>query len=104
MDATRITTPVRLAAGDDLALHGLRHALVRVRRGGIWLTQHRDTRDHLLYAGDEVRIDSGGTVVMQALADAEVDLVRPRGRRGPAAACLAALLRALTPFRPAVRH
>jgi hypothetical protein len=104
MDASRITTPLRLPAGADLALRGLELALVRVRRGGIWLTQHHDVRDYLLYAGDEVRIDNAGTVVMQALADAEVDLVRPRAGRGPLAARVAAVLRALSPFHPAVRH
>jgi hypothetical protein len=77
----------RIAAGADVARSNLAHALLRVRRGRVWITQHRDIRDYILVAGEAVRIDSDGPVVIQALRDAEIDVVRglPPARRSLAA-------------------
>lgn len=69
---------LRLAAGTGITRRDLAGALLRVRRGRIWLTQDRDHQDYVLDAGGAVRIASAGAVVIQALREAEVDVVPAR--------------------------
>ncbi len=73
---------LRIAAGADVARHDLAGALLRMCGGRVWLTQHGDIRDYVVSAGDSVRIDRDGPVVIQALSDAEIEIERrtPPGR------------------------
>jgi hypothetical protein len=67
---------VSIAAGFHVARHGLAGAQLRMRCGRAWLTQHGDIRDYFVSAGDAVRIDLDGPVVIQALSDTEIEIER----------------------------
>jgi hypothetical protein len=55
-----------LAPSEVVALDGARGATLRVTRGRVWLTQHGDTRDIFLGAGDAFTIERGGRTVVEA--------------------------------------
>jgi hypothetical protein len=63
-----------LARGDLLAIRGGRGALLFVQRGEVWLTQERDSRDHVLPAGAWFRFDRDGTAIVEARRAASVTL------------------------------
>lgn len=67
---------LRIAAGLDVARHDLAGALLRLCAGRVWLTQHGDIRDYVVSAGETVRIDHDGPVVIRALSDAEIEIER----------------------------
>lgn len=49
-------------------------------RGGLWITQHHDTRDVVLGAGERFVFDRPGLAIVQATADSVVRLSeRPKG-------------------------
>lgn len=54
------------AAGSTLTCH----------EGWVWLTREGDARDYVLAAGDSVRLDKPGLVVVQALRTARFELQR----------------------------
>jgi hypothetical protein len=68
---------LRIAAGADVARRDLAGALLRMRAGRIWLTQHGDIRDYVYAAGEAARVDRDGPVVIQALEDTEIAIERP---------------------------
>jgi hypothetical protein len=47
--------------------------------GELWITQHRDTSDHLVAQGDWFTVDAPGKVVIQAQRPARVALVEAQG-------------------------
>ncbi len=54
-------------------------------RGGVWITQHHDTRDIVLGAGERFVFDRPGLAIVQATADSLVRLdERPRAGSIPA--------------------
>jgi len=60
--------------------------VVEVSQGEVWLTQERDPRDYFLRAGDWLRIDRSGTVVISAVgSDAWLALTALHSRPGRAA-------------------
>ena len=46
--------------------------------GELWITQHRDTSDHLLREGGCFTVDAPGKVVIQAQRPARIALIEPR--------------------------
>ncbi len=47
---------------------------LRVRSGQIWVTRQRDREDHVLRAGEELRSDWRGKLVVYALTPAELEV------------------------------
>lgn len=58
-----------LVDGDLVELIDARGATLRVDSGSVWVTQERDARDVMLYAGDSWMIERGGTTVAEARGD-----------------------------------
>jgi hypothetical protein len=52
-------------------------ARVRVLHGLLWVTQHRDGRDHIVPSGRTVTLDRAGLTLLHALEPTEVDLSDP---------------------------
>jgi hypothetical protein len=51
------------------------------QEGGVWLTREGDVEDHVLSAGDTLRLDTPGLVVVQALSSARFELSpEPQGQ------------------------
>jgi Protein of unknown function (DUF2917) len=69
--------PVTLAQG-SLWSHRVhsRGLTLTCHDGWVWLTREGDARDHVLAAGDTVRLDQPGLVVVQALRAARFELQR----------------------------
>ena len=62
----------------------LKHAArtaVTVKRGTVWVTQDGKREDHVLQAGQTLRIDGDETVIVSALSASEIELDEGR-RRG----------------------
>jgi hypothetical protein len=47
---------------------------VRVRSGEVWITRQRDEEDHVLHAGDELKSDWRGKLVVYALSPAALEV------------------------------
>jgi len=47
---------------------------VRVRSGEVWITRQRDQEDHVLHAGEALKSDWRGKLVLYALTPAEVEV------------------------------
>src|SRR5512144_971720 len=60
-----------------LHLPGARGSIVRVHRGVVWLTMHRDARDVVLFAGDSWMVENGGLTLLEAQRDATVTITGP---------------------------
>jgi hypothetical protein len=75
------TATLRLRAGDEATCRGLARRVLHIRGGAAWITQHHDTRDYVVAAGDEVHIVNDGPVIVHAIADVLVDVRRPEPAR-----------------------
>jgi hypothetical protein len=61
------------------------------QEGGVWLTREGDAEDHVLSAGDTLRLDTPGLVVVQALSSVRFELSpEPQVQDGQAHAAVAA--------------
>jgi hypothetical protein len=68
-----------LASGAVASLRGdHRGDLVTCREGAVWLTQAGDARDRLLLPGDQFRVERRGSVVLEAMRAADVQVLRRR--------------------------
>lgn len=61
---------------------GASHHLFTCREGQLWLTREGDAEDHILAAGDTLRLDQPGLLVVQALGPASFELSLENSR-GP---------------------
>lgn len=77
MDTSLSMVVEQLADGSLLTLHDAKGRGVAVFSGCLWITQEGDLRDIVAAAGDSVRFDRDGLVVMQALADTRLMLLDP---------------------------
>ena len=59
-----------LQRGQLQRVHDARGRVVLCLHGTLWMTQDGDTRDVVLEAGDEARIDRDGLTLLHALSDA----------------------------------
>jgi len=74
---------LRLKQDGILRIEKAAGVVVEVSKGEVWLTQERDPRDYFLRAGDWLRIDHPGTVVISALGnDAWLALTPLRSQPG----------------------
>jgi hypothetical protein len=76
-----------LEPGETFTLPDARGAVLRVVRGRIWLTQHRDPRDIMLEAGKAWTIDRPGAAVVEAQNDAGIVITESRGDSVPFMQC-----------------
>lgn len=77
MDTSLSMALEQLAQGSLLKLRDARGRGVAVFSGRLWVTQEGDLRDLVVEAGDSVRFDRAGLVVIQALADTRLLLLDP---------------------------
>ncbi|MET1083962.1 MAG: DUF2917 domain-containing protein [Burkholderiales bacterium] len=77
---------------DIVRLRDAAGALLKCRRGSLWVTQEDDHRDIVLSAGHSLRLANDGVTLAEALEPAtlmlegrwtEVDIHRPRGPSRP---------------------
>jgi hypothetical protein len=61
---------ISLPRGQLQRMQDARGQVVVCLQGSLWLTQEGDTRDVVLEAGDEARIDRDGLTLLHALRDA----------------------------------
>ena len=93
-----------LKRGEGLTVCGGLGARIAAASGVLWITQPGDSRDHVLEPGAEIRVESDGTVLVHAFADASVKLLEAgaasvRVRRRGEAALAAAPCARRPPFR-----
>lgn len=66
---------MELSAGELMRLSDAnRWRIIMCRRGRVWVTQEADVRDYVLEPGQMFVIAQPGTVILQALRDAELVL------------------------------
>ncbi|HMH17215.1 MAG TPA: DUF2917 domain-containing protein [Burkholderiales bacterium] len=84
-----------LEAGQVVRLHDAMGTQVKCLRGALWITQHDDRDDHLIGAGDALRLDRPGLVLIHAVESTEVVLSEPAARPSLSGRIARALVAAL---------
>jgi hypothetical protein len=77
---TRQSRTLDLEQHELLHLPRARGTVVRVNRGVVWLTEHRDPRDIVLSAGDTWMVEHGGLTLLEAQRSATVTVTGPGAR------------------------
>jgi hypothetical protein len=75
MACFEIGTRIGLANGEAVSLSDVRGAMLRVRRGTVWLTQEHDRADVVLRAGDNWVVERDGRTVVEAQSPSLVYVV-----------------------------
>ena len=76
-------TEVEMSTGDFWRMHGdHRWRMIICLRGMVWITQERDLEDYVLEAGEAFIVTQRGSVLLQAIDDARVEITSP-ARRTP---------------------
>lgn len=70
-----------LKRGSTLKLEDGRGTTVRVVDGNVWLTQHHDTADYVMRAGDGMVLSGAGTTLIHAFEDSSLRFVAPESVR-----------------------
>jgi hypothetical protein len=83
MDAIRNSGVTELKRGSMLKLEGGRRTVVRVVEGNVWLTQHNDTADYVMRAGESLVLNGAGTTLVHACADSSLRFFAPENERIP---------------------
>lgn len=83
MDTSLSLALKQLAQGSLLTLRKAQGRGVAVFSGRLWITQEGDLRDFIVEAGDSVRFDRPGPVVIEALADTRLLLLDPIATSAP---------------------
>jgi len=63
-----------LNKGEVISLSVKSRHVVRVNKGGIWLTCGDGCRDHILGHGDSCELGTNGLIVLEALSDSMVSI------------------------------
>jgi len=66
-----------LLGNGHTSIAAVRGLVVRVRKGTLWITQARDTFDHIVRAGETFVADRTGRLVISAFERGEVELEWP---------------------------
>lgn len=74
----RIEDNVILERRRGFELEGPAGTTLRVTHGEVWVTRHRDTKDHLLVAGDVLEHAGKGKTLVTAIRDAQIQIRRPK--------------------------
>jgi hypothetical protein len=88
---------IDLQRGELLRLDAARGTRVQVLFGAVWLTEQRRLDDVFAASGDEVVLEHGGRVLIEAQGFARVIVPAPTAGFSSALARLAAALRQLLP-------
>lgn len=75
---------LRLKDQQQISVIDGKGARIACREGRIWITQHRDAVDVLLFAGEGFTLDRNGVSIVQALADSIVAVDAPLRQAHPA--------------------
>ena len=62
---------------NGLQLEGPAGTTIRVTHGEVWITRHHDTTDYLLVAGDVLEHAGKGKMLVTAIKDAGLQILRP---------------------------
>lgn len=74
---------IELKRGGTIKLEGGRGIMVRAISGNVWLTQYKDTADHVMRAGNWMVLNGEGTTLISAFEDSSLRFVSPDGARLP---------------------
>ena len=62
----------------DKKMHG---CTLHCSSGLLWITQEGDSRDHIMYAGERMKIESSGRVVVSAAKDSSFSIAATHERK-----------------------
>ena len=85
----------RIREGEILRIDAAKGDRLQLRSGDVWVTQHGDSKDYVLRAGDSMTLSGDGTTLAMAYKPSLLGWQRaePRAAREPAARVVLALLR-----------
>ena len=83
MDAIRNSGVTELKRGSMLKLEQGRGTAIRVVDGNVWVTQHNDTTDYVMRAGESMVLSGAGTTLIRACEDSSLRFVAPENVRIP---------------------
>jgi hypothetical protein len=66
-----------VSRNQSVSVAGRRGMTIRIARGRVWLTRDGDIRDYVLNAGDSMRLDASGRVVLFGLTDGFLQIDTP---------------------------
>ncbi len=93
-----------LGPNGTLAVRRPGHMAVTVKRGSVWLTQDAHLEDHVLQAGQSLRIRDSEPVVLSALQASEIELREGRSRGQMVRRLRSVAAWVLRTSRPAIRR
>lgn len=73
----------RLQSRDVVSVKRAAAAAITVLTGSVWVTQDGNARDHVLLRGQTLRVRGNGSLVVAALAPAQVAISAPPHPHGP---------------------
>lgn len=92
-------TTIEFGRREAITLNDVRGAILRVKRGTVWITQEREPQDIVLRDGDSWVVEANGATVLEAQDAATVQVVgcavkipKPQHDRGSLVQSLAQLL------------
>ena len=89
------TEEFRIGEGEVLRIDARKGDRLKVRAGDVWVTQHGDSKDYVLRAGDSMTLSGQGATLAMAYRRTSLAWYReaPRESREPVARGMLALLR-----------
>ena len=87
-----MSTVQKVSRKQSVSVAGRRGMTIRIAQGRVWLTRDGDIRDYVLSAGDSMRLDASGRVVLFGLAPSFVQVDKPERAPGLWSALLARLI------------
>ncbi len=77
LSRTQIAGRLSMLDSDLITIAAVRGLVLRVRGGALWITQHKDTQDHVVRAGEAFLADRAGPMVIQPLGNVELAVEWP---------------------------
>ena len=77
MDRSNQGNFIRMARGSLLRIDERAGALIRIQAGEVWITENRGGDDHVLRAGQSLRLRRRGLAIAQALEQSVLTVVAP---------------------------
>ena len=87
-----MSTVQKVSRNQSFSVAGRQGVIIRVAQGRVWLTRDGDIRDYVLNAGDSMRLDASGQVVLFGLSEALVQVDTPARAPGAWTGLLARLI------------